>query len=605
MTERISIGVLALLALLSLWVAPWATLNREIGARGTVLLLPERVIDFTGRTAPVDVSGQGLVLVLSAAALAVAAAAAALRGRARYLLWLLAGLTLITTTIFGWQNVSEAVAGAQVAALRTTIEDELADPRARTDVAALEEVLEQLEERPLSETLSASGQAGLRIRQLPYSGTSLGLAGFLCVVVGGLTLLFGLRLSPRLSRSIDQALRTVAVPATSILLALLAAAVVVLILQPTPLGRDVTIEGPFMYLVGRLDTLWHAYLTLFADSLGTLPGFLEALKFTTPLIFTGLAVAFSFQAGLFNIGAPGQMVLGAIFAMLVGVYLPGPTVVVLPLAVAAAALGGGLWGALPGWLKARYGANEVINTILLNYIAASLLLFILSNEQVFAAPALRMMVVILVFAVIAVIANLIPPLRKRLRRAPRLSAALTGVLLLAALVVAGVPRPGDAPIDLALPFKVPGSEPKSAELSESARLAQVPVLLGIDLAETPGTNTVPVNYAALLAAGLGLLAVAVAPRLSRRLRGWGRLVAALVVAGLAYLAAALLGWAAVDTAVPPTQLNTSFLIALAAAVFVYYLLWRTKWGYELRAVGVSPEAAEYGGASIARNTVMA
>ena len=74
------------------------------------------------------------------------------------------------------------------------------------------------------------------------------------------------------------------------------------------------------------------------------------------------------------------MVLGAIFAMLVGLYMPGPRFVVLPLAVLASAVGGGFWGAIPGWLKARFGANEVINTILMNYIAASLLLFVLSSR---------------------------------------------------------------------------------------------------------------------------------------------------------------------------------------------------------------------------------
>src|SRR5690606_34266796 len=107
---------------------------------------------------------------------------------------------------------------------------------------------------------------------------------------------------------------------------------------------------------GRIDTLWYAYFTMFHDALGTVNGFAESLKFATPLIFTGLAVGFGFQAGLFNIGAPGQMIMGAIFAMLAGLYLPGPRLLVLPLAVAASALGGGLWGALPGFLKARFGA---------------------------------------------------------------------------------------------------------------------------------------------------------------------------------------------------------------------------------------------------------
>src|SRR5690606_1587098 len=173
-------------------------------------------------------------------------------------------------------------------------------------------------------------------------------------------------------------------------------------------------------LTGRLDTLWYAYYTMFHDSLGTINGFAESLKFATPLIFTGLAVAFSFQAGLFNIGAPGQMVIGAIFAMLAGLYVPGPKLLVLPVAIFAAFLGGALWGALPGWLKARFGANEVINTILLNFVAASAMLFILSAGNVFAAAALRILTVIGVFIAVGALLMFVAPFRRFARRAPRL-----------------------------------------------------------------------------------------------------------------------------------------------------------------------------------------
>jgi general nucleoside transport system permease protein len=68
---------------------------------------------------------------------------------------------------------------------------------------------------------------------------------------------------------------------------------------------------------------------------------------------------------------------------------------------------------------------------------------------------------------------------------------------------------------------------------------------------------------------------------------------------------AVFGLNHLDTRVPPTNLNMSFVVAILAAIFSYYFLWRTKWGYELRAVGLSPQAAEYGGASIARNTILA
>ena len=100
----------------------------------------------------------------------------------------------------------------------------------------------------------------------------------------------------------------------------------------------------------------------------------ESLLAATPLIFTGLAVALGFRAGLFNIGGEGQLYLGAIFAGWVGFSFIGlPWFIHLPLAVAFGFLGGALWGFIPGFLKARTGAHEVIVTIMLNYVAYRLL----------------------------------------------------------------------------------------------------------------------------------------------------------------------------------------------------------------------------------------
>ena len=605
MSERLAVTAFALLTLLALWVAPWGAITRETGARSAVLLLPNRMVDFTGRTDPVDVPGQGAVLWLSVATLAVIAAGGTLGKRVRYPLWLAGGALLLLVTTWGVTRLDNAVGTAKIAAFQQAVTDALANPRDGYDLDALEAVREGALSAGLDASLLDARAAGLNVRRLPYNDFGFALAAFLGWVAGALAILFGLRIWPGLNRAIDRTLNAVAVPATSILLALLAAAVVVLVLQPTPLGRDVAIDGPFEGLVGRLDTLWYAYLTLFSDSLGTLTGFAEALKFATPLIFTGLAVAFGFRAGLFNIGAPGQMVLGAVFAMLVGVYLPGPTVLVLPLAVIAAALGGGLWGALPGWLKARFGANEVITTILLNFVAASLLLFILSSNPTFAAPALRIILLVAAAAAVLVVLAFIPPLRRLAGRAPRIAFAVVGVALLIGVVAMGLPRSGDAPVVVNLPFKVPGSEPKSQQLSESARLPQLPAMLGIDLEESPGTNTISVNVAALLAllgAGAALLLLA---RFAAT-RTWGRRsIGAVVAAGVLYGLTAPFGLAAVDVGIPPTRLNISFVLALLTAVFMYYFLWRTKWGYELRAVGLAPKAAEFGGASIARNTVLA
>jgi simple sugar transport system permease protein len=104
----------------------------------------------------------------------------------------------------------------------------------------------------------------------------------------------------------------------------------------------------------------------------------ETILAATPLIFTGLAVALGFRSGLFNIGAEGQLYLGAIVATFVGFSLHGlPLFVHLPLTIAAGFLGGALWGFIPGILKARTGAHEVIVTIMLNYIAYSLVTWVL------------------------------------------------------------------------------------------------------------------------------------------------------------------------------------------------------------------------------------
>jgi len=98
--------------------------------------------------------------------------------------------------------------------------------------------------------------------------------------------------------------------------------------------------------------------------------FLESLVTSTPYIFAGLAVALGFRSGVFNIGAEGQIFIGAIAATYVGYSLVGlPAIIHLPLALLAGALGGALWGYIPGWLKAKTGGHEVINTIMMNYIA--------------------------------------------------------------------------------------------------------------------------------------------------------------------------------------------------------------------------------------------
>jgi len=108
----------------------------------------------------------------------------------------------------------------------------------------------------------------------------------------------------------------------------------------------------------------------------------ETLTYSTPLVFTGLSVALAFRGGLFNIGAQGQAIIGVICAALAGFLLPLPPVLHVVVAVLAGALGGALWGFIPGILKARAGAHEVINTIMLNYVATYFLAWIILQNGV-------------------------------------------------------------------------------------------------------------------------------------------------------------------------------------------------------------------------------
>ncbi len=107
----------------------------------------------------------------------------------------------------------------------------------------------------------------------------------------------------------------------------------------------------------------------------------ETLVASTPLIFTGLAVAISFRAGMFNIGMDGQLMIGALGATITTIALAGqvPGLVILVAAIAMGMIFGGLWGFVPGFLKARTGAHEVITTIMLNYVAAQVVFFALRS----------------------------------------------------------------------------------------------------------------------------------------------------------------------------------------------------------------------------------
>jgi simple sugar transport system permease protein len=126
-------------------------------------------------------------------------------------------------------------------------------------------------------------------------------------------------------------------------------------------------------------TVWRLMLE---GTWGNAYGFGQVLYKATTLSFTGLAVALGYRAGLFNIGAEGQLAAGGFLAAIVGLGLPAATPAMLAILICcvAAAAGGGVVGAVPGWLRTRFGAHEVITTIMINFIVLALLNWIIATH---------------------------------------------------------------------------------------------------------------------------------------------------------------------------------------------------------------------------------
>ncbi len=146
------------------------------------------------------------------------------------------------------------------------------------------------------------------------------------------------------------------------------------------------IIGGIIIIISRGDPL-AGYRGLLEGAFGTKKAWSETMVWATPYILAGLAVALAFKGGLFNIGAEGQLGFGAVAAALVGYGLPQilktnlSPLIHVPLTIGAGVLAGGLWAAIPGWLKARFGVHEVINTIMMNYIAINLTSFLLNGAM--------------------------------------------------------------------------------------------------------------------------------------------------------------------------------------------------------------------------------
>jgi ABC-type uncharacterized transport system permease subunit len=280
-------------------------------------------------------------------------------------------------------------------------------------------------------------------------------------------------------------LRGTVVPVLAVVTALIIGSFIIALTDPLVLqSAGNFFEDPATVLRHAWDAVSLAYKALFEGAIGSPPQITagleswivggdtkpllsaarplsESITKSIPYILAGLAVALGFRAGLFNIGAEGQFVVGGLCAVVVGYQFPGlPAYVHLPLAIAAGALAAGIWGAIPGLLKAWTGAHEVINTIMMNWIAFRMTEYLLKDP----------------------------------------------------------------------------------------------------LEQIQGTHRTP-----------DILATAELPRFFPH----------------------------------PIRLHAGLILALAAAIFVYWFLWKTTWGFEMRTVGANPDAARYGGISIRRNIVLA
>lgn len=221
--------------------------------------------------------------------------------------------------------------------------------------------------------------------------------------------------------------------------------------------------GVTLFIKGQ--SPWEFYQLILTSGFSSIDDIGSILFNSTPLIFTGLGVAIGYKAGLFNIGCEGQLYVGGFAATWIGIHLDLPSLILIPCCVAAAIFFSGIWGAIPGILKARYGAHEVINTIMMNFIAFAIMSYLVTSI-----------------------------------------------------------------------YQDPGQmEPQTAEIHDAAKLPKLAVFIPI----LPQSNL----------------------------------------------------------------LNASFLISCVVVMITYTLIKYTRWGYELRLVGNSPEVAAYGGINPGRVTI--
>ena len=168
-----------------------------------------------------------------------------------------------------------------------------------------------------------------------------------------------------------------AIPVTSILLALLAGSILIIFSGLAVPGGTIDFALPIV-----------AYVALLDGAVGRETAIVNTLVAATPMVFTGLAVGVGFKAGLFNIGGTGQVLMGGFVAALTGAAVSGlPVPVAVTLAITTGALAGGLYGFIPGVLKAYTGAHEVVSTIMLNSIASFVIVGLVNDVFKITGPS--------------------------------------------------------------------------------------------------------------------------------------------------------------------------------------------------------------------------
>ena len=176
-------------------------------------------------------------------------------------------------------------------------------------------------------------------------------------------------------------LPTVKTSLAAIFLALLIGALLIMFSTPRVIeSTKYFFSYPWDFFTFAGIAVWDGYTALVDGSVGSWDSIERTLERAAPLICAGLGVSLAFRSGLFNIGAQGQMLLGAIVAGYLGFHFDLPAGLHLLVAGIGAIAAGAFWGGIAGWLKAQTGAHEVISTIMLNYVARFLMIYLLAKE---------------------------------------------------------------------------------------------------------------------------------------------------------------------------------------------------------------------------------